>query len=170
MKLYQLLLLQICCLLAGITVNGQNKYNIVKVHAYVMETVAGNVQVDDKGNPVRSAVDTLHFIYIETKGKYLPSWEMLYTNTCSYKIQASLVENLPANPGNLKTNNSPVTITPKRGSELWKLELVKVNSKIPKTIRASLKKNAVLLTGSWKGLKFTHTIAKEIELEPIFYE
>jgi hypothetical protein len=162
--------LQICCLLGFITANAQVKNNVVKLHAYITKTLAGNIQVDSAGNEDGSAVEFVHNVYAETTGKFLPQWNMVFTNQGVYAIQATEIESGKHEVGRLKKDQKPVTIGVKRGNRLWKLELVPVKARIPADIATLLRTNAVVVTTEWKGEQFTHTIAKEIELETIYYK
>lgn len=168
-RLIRLVLLQICCLLV-LSVNAQVKNNVVRLHAYIQETVAGNIEVDTTGTPVNTGVEELHQLYAETTGKYLPQWNVVYTNKGVFAIEATEIKSRKQEVGKLKSNKKTVHISAKRGNRLWKLELLPMKARIPAQIAQLLRKNEVVVITEWKGKQFTHTIAKEIELDPVFYE
>jgi hypothetical protein len=164
------LLLQIFCLLTAISACAQVKNNVVKIHSYWQETVAGNVEVDSNGNQVNSGVDGIHLLFAETTGKYVPSWNVVYTNKGVFAVQQEEIKTAKYEVGKLKSNSRTVTIAAKRGNRLWQLTLIPMKARIPKNIAAILKKNAVVVITEWNNKQFTHTIAKEIELETVFYK
>ncbi len=161
--------LQICCLLMVISGGAQVKNSVVRFHAYIQETVAGNVEVDSAGVQ-SSGVDYVHHLYAETTGKYPPQWNVLYTNKGVFAIQAEEIRAARYQVGKLKNGSKPVWISAKRGNRLWKLELVPLKARIPANIEAILRKNDAVVMTEWKGKQFTHTIAKEIPLETIYYK
>lgn len=162
-------MLQICCLLFC-QANAQVKNNVVKLHAYVTKIYAGNIQTDSSGNEVTAGMEVMHTIYAETTGKYLPKWNMVFTKKGVFIIQAVEIESGKQEAVKLKGSKKPVYITARRGNRLWKLELVAVKAKISAGILALLEKNDMVVSTEWNGKHFTHTIAKEIELESVFYK
>lgn len=169
-KISRFFLLQICCLLAFCSGNAQVKNNVAKLHAYLTKTTAGNIQTDQNGNEIGTAIEYVHNVYAETTGKYLPQWNMVFTNNGVYAIQATEIAGGKHEVGKLKGQTKTVRIAARRGNRLWKLELVAVKARIPADIAALLKRNDVVVTTEWKGKQFTHTIAKEVELETIHYK
>lgn len=168
-KIFLVLLLQIFCLSAVESCHAQVKNSVAKLNAFVRETVAGNVPVDEHGNQTKSGVDHLHYLYAETTGKFLPQWDMVYTNSGVFAIQAEEIDSIKVTVGKLKNSSKAAAITRKKGNRLWKLTLVPVKARTPDNIAALLKKNEVVVITEFGGKQFTHTIAKEIELEPVFY-
>jgi hypothetical protein len=168
-KISRCFLVQICCLLIFSIADAQVKNSVSKLHAYITKTVAGNIQTDSSGNELTSAVEYVHHVYAETTGKYLPQWNMVFTNNGVYAIQASEVESGKHEVGQLE-NGSKLSIAAKRGNRLWRLELVPVKARIPSDIDALLKTNDVVVTTEWNGTRFTHTIAELIELKTIYYK
>jgi hypothetical protein len=71
--------------------------------------------------------------------------------------------------GVIKNNNKTATIIRKRGNRLWQLNLVPIKAGTPANIAALLKKNDAVVLTQFGNKQFMHTIAKEIELEPLFY-
>lgn len=163
-------LLQICCLILCCKAPAQVKNNVAKLYAYGVQTYAGNVQTDSAGNEITPGAEYVHLVFAETSGKYLPQWNMVFTNRGVYAIQASEVESGKLEVGVLKADTKPVHIAAKRGNRLWKLELVPVKSRIPPDIEALLTTNDVVVTSEWKGQQFNHPVAKEIELASIHYK
>jgi hypothetical protein len=168
-KIRLALLLQILCLLAAVAVNAQVKNNITKFYGYIRETIAGNIQVDENRNPINSGVDHLQYFYAETTGKFLPQWNTIYTRFGAFAIQATEVDSSKMVIGVIKNNNKTATIIRKRGNRLWQLNLVPIKAGTPANIAALLKKNDAVVLTQFGNKQFMHTIAKEIELEPLFY-
>ncbi len=163
-------LLQIFCLSIMVSACAQVKNNVVKLHSYWLVTVAGNVEVDSNGNQVNSGVDGLHYLFAETTGKYLPSWNVVYTNKGVFAVQPEEIKAGKYEVGKLKSNAQPVTIAAKRGNRLWQLTLVPMKAKVPPNIASMLKTNDMVVITEWNNKQFTHTIAKEIELQTVFYK
>jgi hypothetical protein len=168
-KLKLLFFLQIFCLLAAVTVNAQVKNNVVKIYAYIQETIAGNIQVDENRNPINSGVDHVHYIYAETTGKLLPQWNTIYTHYGVFAIQAELIDSAKITVGQIKNSSKTATIMHKRGNRLWKLNLIPIKAATPTNISALLTKNDAVMLTQFGSKHFVHTIAKEIQLEPLFY-
>lgn len=169
-KISRYIMLQICCLLLVASAWAQVKNNVVKFHAYWNETVAGNVEVDANGNQVQSGVDHIHYLFAETTGKYVPSFNVVYTNKGVFAVQPEEIKTAKHEVGKLKSIAKPVFIAAKRGNRLWQLTMVPMKAKIPANIKTLLKKNDVVVITEWNNKQFTHTIAKEIELETVFYK
>ena len=148
----------------------QVKNNVVKLHAYWQESVAGNVEVDSSGNQIDSGIDHVHYLFAETTGKYLPSWNVVYTNKGVFAVQPEEIKASKYEVGKLKSTSKPVTITAKRGNRLWQLTLVPMKARIPANIATILKTNDVVVITELYNKQLTHTIAKEIELETVFYK
>jgi hypothetical protein len=162
-------LLQICCLLTAVTATAQVKNNIAKLYAYISETRGGNVQVDANGNQTTVGIDHIHYLYAETTGKFLPQWNVFYTRYGTFALQADEAEP-KVNVGKLKSTNKPAYISPRKGNRLWKLTLVPMKARIPGNIAALLENNDAVLITQFGAKQFTHTIAKETELQALIYE
>ncbi len=80
------------------------KYGIIKSHAYVRETTAGNIPVDQNNNPTSSGVRKNHIIYVETDSskRPIPKWETAWVEGVSYSIEQIAVKNAEVNLGALK--------------------------------------------------------------------
>ncbi|HEX6913699.1 MAG TPA: hypothetical protein VF145_00575 [Chitinophagaceae bacterium] len=163
------LLMQLSSLLACVTAATQVKHNVVKLHAYVQETIAGNIERDSAGNEA-SGVDVQHLLFAETTGKYLPQWNIVYTNKGVFAVQPSEIKEGLFTPGKLKSGKAASPIRVKRGNRLWQLTLIPMKARIPAGVAELLKKNDVVVITEWNNEQFTHTIAEEIELEPVFYK
>jgi len=157
-------------ILTAHTASTQVKNSIAKIHAYIQETFAGNIQVDEKGNPLSNGVDHIHHFYVETTGKQLPIWNILYTHYGVFSLEAEAIDSGKVTVGTLKSTNKVVVITPKRGNRLWKLALIPMKASTPNAVAALLKKNDAVLITEFGNRKFTHIIAKEMELTPIYYQ
>lgn len=168
-KLRSLILLQIFCLLAAATSTGQVLTNVVKFHAYVRETVQGKKPVKETVKPT-TGVDHEHFLYAAIKGKTLPQWNVVYTNSGTFAVQAEEVKSSKETVGKLKGSGKSAAITTKRGYRLWKLNLVPMKARTPDDIAGLLKSNDVVVVAELQGKKFTHTISKEVQLETRYYE
>lgn len=169
-KLTCFLVLQVCFLVGLSCASAQVKNNVARLHAFVQETVAGNVQVDENGNQLESGVDVVHQLFVETTGKYVPQWNVVYTRKGVFAVQAEEIKGLRHQVGKLKSNGKASVITAKRGNRLWKLELIPMKARIPDNITTLLRKNEVVLVTEWKGKQYTHPVAKEIALETVFYK
>jgi hypothetical protein len=165
-----ILLLQICCLLTIAPVSAQVKNNVAKIHAFVRETTPGNVQVDANGDQTTGSVDHLHYLYAETTGKVLPQWNVLYTRSGTFAIQADEVDSAKVTVGRLKNSARVAYLTHKKGNRLWKLTLVPIKARIPANISALLSTNEAVLITQFGRKQFTHAILKETQLETIRYE
>lgn len=171
MKLFnRFILLQICCLMIAVSACAQTKNNVVKFHSYWNETVAGNVEVDANGNQVETGVEHIHYLFAETTGKYIPSFNVVYTNKGVFAVQPEEIKAAKHEVGKLKSTSKPVSIAAKRGNRLWQLTLVPMKAKVPDNIKSLLKKNDVVVITELSNKQVTHPIAKEIELETVFYK
>ena len=169
-KIFRLGFLQLCCLLIYCNVPAQVKNNVVKVYAYGIKTHAGNIQTDSSGNEITPGTEHVHIVYAETTGKYLPQWNMVFTNLGVYAIQANEIGSGKQEVGKLKDGSKPVHIAAKRGNRLWELSLVPVKARIPADIAELLKTNDVVVTTEFKGQQFTHPVSKEVALATIYYK
>jgi len=168
-RISRYIMLQICCLMA-ISACAQVKNNVVKLHAYWQESVAGNVEVDSNGNQVNTGVDGAHYLFAETTGKYLPSWNVVYTKKGVFAVQPEEIKTPKYEVGKLKSTSKPVMVAVKRGNRLWQLTLIPMKARIPKNIAAILKTNAMVVITEWNNKQFTHTVPKQIQLETVFYK
>ncbi len=163
-------MLQILCLLAAVSLFAQTKAPVIKFYAYVQETFAGNIEVDENGNPLGSGTEKIHFLYADVIGKVSPQWKNVFTKDGSYAIQAEPVSTGKISVGERKSDGKELIISAKRGATLWKLELVPVKIKMPSNIEKLLKKNQLVIITSFRNRQILHIVAKEIELQPVYYK
>jgi hypothetical protein len=163
-------LLQICCLFLVVPACGQANQNVVKLHAFIMETVEGNIPVDEKGEPVKSGVDHLHFIFAETTGKVLPQWNVVYTRYGVFTVQPEKIDSATFTVGKKKNSSEMAKVSARRGNQLWQFNLIPMKARTPGDIAEMLKSNAVVVVVEFKGEQYKHKIAKATELETILYK
>jgi hypothetical protein len=149
------------------------KYGIIKSHAYVRETTAGNIPVDQNNNPTTPGVRKNHIIYVETDSsrRPIPEWETAWVEGVSYSIEPIAVKNAEVNLGALKNEVQEVVVKAKEGNELWQLMLTKKNGIEPDPIlKEMIEKNKIVITGHWKGTPFSYKISEEKQLAKVFGE
>lgn len=141
------------------TTCAQPLHGIQKGYAFFKKSIPGNIQVDEKGNEVNPVVDTVRFIFIESKGKLPPSIDnVIYRNKT---LNASI---LPVNQpqvqvGQEKISGKNIILKPARGNTLWKVLLISTDKK-------PVAGNAVIkLKGKRNGRPYEWVIEREIELE-----
>jgi hypothetical protein len=149
---------------------GQVNQNVVKLHAFIMETVEGNIPVDEKGDPEKSGVDHLHFIFAETTGKTHPQWNVVYTHYGVFTVQPEKIDSAKVTVGKKKNSSETATVSAKRGNQLWKFNLIPMKARTPGDIAEMLKTNAVVVVVEFKGVQYKHKVAKVTELETILYK
>ena len=149
------------------------KYGIIKSHAYVRETTAGNIPVDQNNIPTSAGVRTNHIIYVETDSsrRPIPQWETAWVDGVSYSIEPIAVKNAEVNLGQLKNEAKEAVVKAKEGNELWQLMLTKKNGlEANATLKEMIEKNKIVITGQWKGNPFSYKISEQQQLAKVFGE
>lgn len=122
----------------------------------------GNLPVDENGNPLRGA-DTVRMMYLYTQDPVRDAPKIQYVQYGNRLYSATV---FPAEfeqekvIGTAKKTNAPVVLKPVKGRRYWQLELLPLNK------FAKGKDGVIVITGSFRGKKFTLTSNKEIELQP----
>lgn len=131
---------------------------IVKVKAFYQIRLQGTQMVDENGQPVYLAADTIHFAVMELKGKQAPVIDSLFYFGKYYSCTVSGISNPKWNIGKRKKDGKDVAWQLQTTSSLWMIEFSPVN-------KSAFKKNALLLKGKINRKKFTASVSVEEELE-----
>jgi len=155
---FTLLILTVSC------ANAQ-QYGIVKAHAFYRQTVAGNIPVDENGNPTDNGVRRHHLIYIETSnGKPLPQIQQVFIDGLPYSVQTIEASQNEVNLGKLRGQEKEVIIKKGSGNKLWQLVIAPTENVTNDKPTAS-----IVLSGQWKNKSFTYKITKVQQLARINY-
>jgi hypothetical protein len=154
-----LLLLNFC---ANAQVN-----SITKAQAFFRQSTAGTIPVDENGRPTAKSVKKDYKIYIETKGSVLPQWQTAIIDGIPYAIHALEIKTASLDVGQLKGKGTVITITKRKGNQLWQLLLTPQPSDVKPTDDKQ-STSPILLAGTYKGKAFTYKISKIQELAKRF--
>ncbi len=151
-------------LLLALSSCAQGKYGIKKIQAFHRQHMPGTIRATTESEPALPVADTIHIIYIETKGP-TATWEWAWWRNRSYSISASLVPGNKINAGN-DLNGNPVTISAGKGNQLWMLQLSHTTESVRPV--SSKKKDEILLQGKFGAKVVTQVIksSKQLQLIP----
>jgi hypothetical protein len=139
-------------------------YNIIKAQAFFRASTAGNIFVDENGNPRNKGVTKDYLIYIETKGTTLPQWETAYIDGLPYSIRTVEVTTTPVKLGPLKGKKEAVTVNKSPGNRLWQLAFTPQQTEMVQTASTQ----AITLSGTFRNKSFNYRITKIQELAKRF--
>src|SRR5688572_32000507 len=77
----------------------QGKYGIKKIQAFHRQIMPGTIRAPIEGETELPVADTLHIIYVETKGP-AAKWETAWWHDKTYSVNANLVPGNKINVGN----------------------------------------------------------------------
>ena len=147
------------------------KYGIAKAHAFSRSTTAGIISVDDNNKPTSPGVQTNNIIYVETDpNRPMPLWETAWVNGSAFGIEAVEVKDNEVNLGPLRNEEKEIVLTAKEGNQLWRLMLTPKEAQADPVLKQELEKNAVVITGQWKGKPFNYRIPEQKQLSKVFGE
>ena len=110
-------------LLTGLPACSQTNRIVKQGFAYQSVRNAGTIAVDDNGNQISKATDTVFIVYLETKSKEV-SWEHAEYKTTDYSIAATVADERPVVIGIDKDTGERLLFHPAPGNTVWKLELI----------------------------------------------
>lgn len=141
------------------TINAQQT-TAIKVHAFFTESIPGMPMIDEEGR--RSAPQPIieRFIYLECRCMVKPQIDSVIYNSILFKPQLAGKPETNYKIGLKKLNQQPVTLTPKKGICLWKMELHQSTDKV--LPNNQVKK--IIVKGRVGKIKFNKIINEETEL------
>jgi len=143
-----------------------SRHGIVGSQAYVRESIAGTVRVDDNGKQLNSGVSKQHLIYIETKGSGpLPTWQTAWIDQQPYSVQAVEITNPDQVIGKTPEGNDAV-VHAKPGNKLWQLVVTPKQEAVEDAaLQTKINESKIVLVGTWKDKPFSYTISEEEPLQ-----
>jgi hypothetical protein len=143
-----------------------SRHGIVKTYAFVRQTVAGTIKVDDSGRPMSSGITTQHLIFVETDtSRGSLQWGTAWIDQKPYTVQPIEITDHDQILGKTMDGEN-VTIDVKKKHRLWQLVLSPAEDSIGNAdLREKIKKSKILLTGTWKAKPFSYKISKEKQLQ-----
>jgi hypothetical protein len=147
-----------------------SRYGIYKASAYVRETVAGTIRVDDRGRPLNSGVSEEHLLFVETDSAP-PVFTTVWVKQKAYGVQPVEIKQPQPSIGKA-ANGNDVVLQKKEGATLWQLVLTpKEDAAInDASLADKIGQKNIVITGSWKGKPFVYAFDKEERLEPLHFQ
>jgi hypothetical protein len=142
------------------TACAQSLHGIQKGYAFFKESIPGNIQVDEKGDEVKTGVDTVRFIFIEWKGKLTPAIDIVLYKNKIFNASIFPVGQLQVEVGQEKISGENITLQPAKGNTLWRLALTPIGQS-----NSQGTNNKIILKGKKNGQSFQWVIDKEIEIK-----
>jgi hypothetical protein len=150
--------------LIHVSSNGQKKYGIVNLYAFVAEQGRGNIPVDKDGNPMYNGSDTLYRVYVETKKSNDPiHWKLAWVNGRTYTLAGKFIETAVLEIGYNKTNHEKIILKSAAGNILWNLQLLANGKTIAPPQKT--KPGELLMQGVYKNKNILVKIDKLIVLQ-----
>ena len=118
--------------------------------------------IDDNGNPVHQPSTMQYNIYVEIAGS-VPEWKHAWYKNQLYSIAATKIDVRELEVGIDKQTGKKVKMQPKKGNQLWQLELLPADSIARPPVK--LKTSEVLLEGLQNKKSFYFRIPKMILLQ-----
>ena len=137
----------------------QSIHGIKEARAFYQQQFTGTVAVDDNGNQITPGTDTARWIYVETKGKEMPSIDTVSFYGSLYTTSISLVENRSVILGTKKNTNEEVKLEPASGNEIWKIELTRTG------IIRDPNDNRIKISGERNGKRYWLNVETVVEME-----
>jgi hypothetical protein len=131
-----------------------------KGYAFFKKSMPGNIQVDEKGNEVNPAIDTVRFIFIESKGSLPPTIDSVIYRNKIFSTSIIPVNQLQVEVGQEKISGENIILKPARGNTLWRILLTSTDKNPSVAGKAVIK-----LKGKKNGRAFEWVIDREIELQ-----
>ncbi len=133
--------------------------NVSEALIFTKQEFAGNIQVDENGNPLQKGYWLQHFLVVEIMGDALPKWESLEINGKQTVIKETEISDSVL-LGKEKNSSNKIILFPKKGG---KLMLLKFEDHFSEVV---LQNSQFFLIGKLKD----KTIKFLIEKEPIWLE
>ena len=135
-------------------------YRIQKASAFVKVSTPGMIFRDESGNTVQPEPIIERFIYLECSSGVKPSIDSVFYNGTLFSASIAKTGETSVDIGIKKENGLPVKLTPKKGNQLWKIEL---QQSTDKPLRPELVKK-IIIKGMLDKQKFCYTVLTETEL------
>jgi hypothetical protein len=137
------------------------KFGIQHCWFFSKQEFAGIIQVDENGKPKTKGSWMSYFIYIETQGNKIPTWEQFVYDGKKYEINILPVNDSVVNVGKVQDSENDIIINPAKGNKLWKLQIPNLQ------IKTATKNFLLVLTGKLQKQKVQLSIQQKInQLEP----
>jgi len=165
-------------IIAGLTVNAQNKGPVIKAYAYQRQSLPGNIQKSDSEDgavvkrPVKEFID--YYIYLETKKGQTVKPTKIWINGIPNQLKSEKISKTPVvykreGIGDKmiidtlvrKTSNPLLKINPDGELTIDPLPLGKTNN---------LPLLGVRIEYTWKGKKYYYDINEIKNLEPLIFQ
>ncbi|HVE61974.1 MAG TPA: hypothetical protein VNA26_09150, partial [Chitinophagaceae bacterium] len=101
----------------------QSIHDMQKGYAFFKESIPGNIQVDEKGNEIKPALDTVRFVFIEWKGKSSPPIDIVSYRGKIFNASIFPVVQTQVEIGQAKISGENIILKPARGNTLWRILL-----------------------------------------------
>jgi hypothetical protein len=136
-----------------------------KIHkgwAFSKQSIPGIERKNINGQPVYTPGETLHFIYLETKGKNKPVVDSVFLNGRLMSAGVYPVGSDRSKVGIRKEDGRPLILQPDTGNSLWRIEL----TAFPKETIDEKSTEKIRIKGKIGGKPFVFSTDREILLEP----
>lgn len=142
----------------------QGKYGIKKIHSFYRQHYPGTIQATGEGGVVSPVPDTVHLVYIETKGQKA-DWEIAWWHDKTYNVNLVKVPENSTTAGTEIGTGKPVRVIAGKGNQLWELRFIsEVEQKRPPF---PLKKEEIILQGKYGTKTVTRVIKSSKQLQII---
>jgi len=149
----------ILCISASMVSCSQSKNLVKKSYSFFTERLPGALRVDENGNPEPIKIDTIRIVYVETSVKLI-SWDSAWIDGRVFKIGSQIMVTSPYEVGSPVFGDMKIILNASDSNYLWQLYLDAVPNQI---IKASDKKEEILIQGTYKGKKIKHKTGKAVQ-------
>jgi len=136
---------------AGILSCAQPRKMVKELYAFSMLPQQGAVQVDDKGNELPSATDTIYVVFAETVTDSIV-WKTAWVGGRYFTITAERLNGSVQEPGLNPEDGSPVRLKPGKGHSFYRLVLQPAQAATAPAPTAA--PGTILLQGGYRNKMF----------------
>jgi hypothetical protein len=134
------------------------QYGIVKKYVFTQNNFAGNIAIDDQGNPLTPGVTSTVFIYLQTKSAELPLFDTAEFNGKIYIIDQIKLKERKYCVGKSELDEKPIYINFRMSNNLYKLTLT---PNIIPALQALTQPIEIKLFGKYKKQKIKYLVLQK---------
>lgn len=108
------------------------KYGVQQCWLFSKQEFTGTIMVDENGKQITRNSWYRHFIYLETKANDNVKWQYFVYQNKKYHLNANIVNDSAVLVGSNIDTEIPYTIKPKKGNQLWLLNIDSFETEITK--------------------------------------